>query len=100
MTDLTLPPEAIQAGAETIDIWIDGYAGEELNLPHLAKITIEAALPHLEAALEAALRAKIAADLAFTDKEWAEYQAIPDQGYSHRHWLDQRAARIAERNQS
>ena len=29
-----------------------------------------------------------------TDAEWQEFQAIPDQGYSHRSWVD---ARIAER---
>lgn len=29
-----------------------------------------------------------------TDSEWREFQAIPDQGYSHRAWVD---ARIAER---
>ena len=28
-----------------------------------------------------------------TDEEWAEFQAIPDQGYSHRAWVD---ARIKE----
>lgn len=32
--------------------------------------------------------------LAITDAEWREFQAIPEQGYSHRHWVD---ARIAER---
>jgi hypothetical protein len=25
---------------------------------------------------------------ALTDAEWREFQAIPDQGYSHRHWVD------------
>ena len=29
-----------------------------------------------------------------TDAEWQAFQAIPDQGYSHRAWVD---ARIAER---
>lgn len=32
--------------------------------------------------------------LAITDAEWREFQAIPEQGYSHRHWVD---ARIGER---
>lgn len=31
---------------------------------------------------------------ALTDAEWREFQSIPDQGYSHRAWID---ARIAER---
>lgn len=31
---------------------------------------------------------------AITDEEWRAFQAIPDQGYSHRAWVD---ARIAER---
>lgn len=46
-------------------------------------------------------RAAVAAYLAvsqpvaqkLTDAEWQEFQAIPDQGYSHRAWVD---ARIAE----
>jgi hypothetical protein len=29
-----------------------------------------------------------------TDAEWKEFQAIPDQGYSHRAWVD---GKIAER---
>lgn len=29
-----------------------------------------------------------------TDTEWREFQAIPDQGYSHRAWVDRK---IAER---
>lgn len=45
--------------------------------------------------VERAVRERVAAELAFTDAEWREYQAIPDQGYSHRAWLDDRAARIA-----
>ena len=38
---------------------------------------------------------RIAAALVLTDAEWREFQQIPDQGYSHRAWLDARAARIA-----
>ena len=25
---------------------------------------------------------------ALTDAEWREFQSIPEQGYSHRHWVD------------
>lgn len=32
--------------------------------------------------------------LELTNAEWREFQAIPDQGYSHRVWIN---ARIAER---
>lgn len=31
-----------------------------------------------------------------TDEEWRKFQSIPDQGYSHRGWVD---ARIREREQ-
>lgn len=27
-------------------------------------------------------------DLAFTDEEWVAYQRLPEQGISHRHWLE------------
>lgn len=27
-------------------------------------------------------------DLKLTDVEWRDFQAIPDQGYSHRAWVD------------
>lgn len=30
--------------------------------------------------------------LDFTDAEWARFQQSPEQGYSHRHWLDRRNA--------
>lgn len=30
--------------------------------------------------------------LDLTDAEWAQFQQIPEQGYSHRHWLDRRNA--------
>jgi hypothetical protein len=33
-------------------------------------------------------------DYPLTDEEWFAFQAIPDQGYSHRAWIE---ARIAER---
>jgi hypothetical protein len=25
-----------------------------------------------------------------TDEEWREFQAIPEQGYSHRYWIESR----------
>lgn len=28
------------------------------------------------------------AQFRFTDEQWADYQALPDQGYSHRRWLE------------
>ncbi|QTF81606.1 hypothetical protein SEA_PULCHRA_91 [Microbacterium phage Pulchra] len=31
---------------------------------------------------------------SLTASEWREFQSIPDQGYSHRHWVD---AKIAQR---
>lgn len=30
-----------------------------------------------------------------TDEEWREFQAIPDQGYSHRHWVNHKIAKYA-----
>jgi hypothetical protein len=33
-------------------------------------------------------------DIKLTDAEWRQFQAIPEQGYSHRAWID---ARIGER---
>ena len=33
----------------------------------------------------------------FTDDEWREYQSIPEQGYSHRDWLDQRNRKVMAR---
>lgn len=33
----------------------------------------------------------------FTDDEWREYQSIPEQGYSHRHWLNQRNRKVMAR---
>lgn len=50
--------------------------------------TLDAAFPLIQAALAEQVR--------FTDADWREYQAIPDQGYSRRHWLDHRAARLIE----
>lgn len=36
--------------------------------------------------------------LDFTDEEWRKYQSIPEQGYSHRHWLNYRnQKRLEER---
>lgn len=29
-------------------------------------------------------------DHPLTDKEWREFQAIPEQGYSHRYWVNYR----------
>lgn len=32
-----------------------------------------------------------------TDNEWRDFQSIPEQGYSHRHWIDYHiAVRIAK----
>ena len=42
----------------------------------------------------AALKAAQPVVPKLTDAEWREFQAIPDQGYSHRAWVD---ARITER---
>jgi len=33
----------------------------------------------------------------FTDEEWGNYQSIPEQGYSHRHWLDHRNRKVMAR---
>lgn len=32
-------------------------------------------------------------DYTLTDAEWREFQSIPDQGYSHRHWVNCAIAR-------
>lgn len=32
----------------------------------------------------------------FTDEEWRTYQSIPDQGYSHRDWLNNRMRQKVE----
>lgn len=55
---------------------------------HTAEAALDAAFPLIQEALAEQVR--------FTDADWREYQAIPDQGYSHRHWLDHRAARLIE----
>lgn len=34
--------------------------------------------------------------LDFTDEEWRSYQSIPEQGYSHRHWLNLRNRKVFE----
>jgi hypothetical protein len=49
-----------------------------------------------EADHEHAVRARVAAELRFSDAEWREYQNLPELGYPHRAWLDSRAARIAK----
>lgn len=36
-------------------------------------------------------------DGALTNGEWREFQRIPEQGYSHRHWVD---TKIAERSRA
>ncbi|WP_404291593.1 hypothetical protein [Glutamicibacter arilaitensis] len=46
------------------------------------------------AAVRAYLASLPVAPLELTNAEWQEFHAIPDQGYSHRAWVD---ARIAER---
>lgn len=33
----------------------------------------------------------------FTDEEWREYQSIPEQGYSHRGWLNHRNRKVMAR---
>lgn len=43
----------------------------------------------------AALRETL--DGALTNGEWREFQRIPEQGYSHRHWVD---TKIAERSRA
>ena len=55
--------------------------------------------------MEAARAAQEPTDAALTDAEWREFQSIPDQGYSHRAWVDQKiterlsAARAARRDE-
>lgn len=33
----------------------------------------------------------------FTNTQWREYQQIPDQGYSHRHWIEHQVNEWAAR---
>lgn len=50
---------------------------------------LTAALERAENAARALLDESVPADeFKFTDAQWREYQAIPDQGYSHRHWIE------------
>lgn len=35
-------------------------------------------------------------NIEFSDEEWRELQSIPDQGYSHRGWLDHRNKKIMQ----
>ena len=51
------------------------------------------------------LAAQEPTDAPLTDAEWREFQSIPEQGYSHRAWVDQKiaerlsAARAARRDE-
>lgn len=74
-----LNPDALaQAKAAAVDCRINGGSTEDVA----------------ECAVEAYLAVAQPVAQKLTDAEWQEFQAIPDQGYSHRAWVD---ARIAER---
>lgn len=74
---------------------VSGRPGQWMALNRLAdRVAALAARP--APVVSAAAREEIARALVFSDAEWREYQAIPDQGYSHRAWLDARAARIVK----
>ena len=63
------------AGRPGFEVWV-----EPTDEQRKERLRVRAATPADETAL--------------TDEEWREFQAIPDQGYSHRGWVD---ARIKQR---
>ncbi|WP_121866157.1 hypothetical protein [Glutamicibacter nicotianae] len=80
MPDTPLNPDARRAAFEAVQA-IDGPAS--IGSMELVDVAVSAYL---------AVAQPVAQKL--TDTEWQEFQAIPDQGYSHRAWVD---ARLAER---
>ena len=82
MPDTPLNPDALEAAAEAIATR-NGFGCAQFSHKGDAHAAVRAYLSSLPVA-----------PLELTNAEWQAFQAIPDQGYSHRAWVD---ARIAER---
>ena len=82
MPDTPLNPDALEAAAEAIATR-NGFGYAQFSHKGDAHAAVRAYLSSLPVA-----------PLELTNAEWQAFQAIPDQGYSHRAWVD---ARIAER---
>lgn len=82
MTNTPLNPDALEAAGEAIATR-NGFGYAQFSHKGDANAAVRAYLVSLPVAR-----------LELTNAEWQEFQAIPDQGYSHRAWVD---ARLAER---
>lgn len=90
MNQTPLNPDALEKVAQAISDVYD----RTLPLDERHRQPMELDYKAAQAAVTAYLAVAQPEAQKLTDAEWQEFQAIPDQGYSHRAWVD---ARIAER---